>query len=167
MSTPATGPRAEAPNEAERRSLRLWLQLMKASRTIEADIGGRLRRAYGQSLARFDVLSQLYRSDGEWVAIGALAERLMTASGNITALLDRMEAEGLVERRPSPTDRRSHQVRMTGNGLALFRSMTEDHARWVHDALSEVPDADKERLMELLVRIRRAFETPDPDKPKQ
>lgn len=167
MSTPAPRSRADTPDEEERRSLRLWLQLMKASRTIEADIGGRLRRSYGQSLARFDALSQLYRSEGEWVAIGALADRLMTASGNITALLDRMEAEGLVERRPSPTDRRSHQVRMTANGLALFRSMTADHARWVRDALSEVPDADKDRLMELLVRVRRAFENPESETSNQ
>lgn len=162
MMRRTTAPRS-AVQEDERLSLRLWLQLIKASKAIEADIGGRFRRTYGQSLARFDVLSQLYRFDGAWVAIGVLGERLMTASGNITALIDRMAAEGLVERRPSPTDRRSHQVRLTAGGLALFHAMTEDHAGWVHAVLADVPDDEKKALINLLVRVRRAFEEGRPE----
>lgn len=147
-----------APMDDDRLSLRLWLQLIKASKAIEGDIGTRFRRTYGQSLARFDVLSQLYRSEDGWTAIGILGDRLMTGSGNITALIDRMAAEGLVERRPSPTDRRSHQVRMTENGAALFHAMTDDHAAWVDEALADVNEKDKKALIGLLVRVRRAFE---------
>ena len=40
-------------------SLSLWLQLMKCTKEIEAGVGGRLRKVHRQSLARFDVLSQL------------------------------------------------------------------------------------------------------------
>ncbi|MEM9683832.1 MAG: MarR family transcriptional regulator [Pseudomonadota bacterium] len=151
------------PPDDERLSLRLWLQLMKASKAIEGDIGGRFRRTHGQSLARFDVLSQLYRFGGDWVAIGALGERMMATGGNITALIDRMAAEGLVERRPSPTDRRSHQVRLTEDGLALFRAMTEDHAQWVDTVLGDVDDEEKRALIDLLVRVRRAFEKQQTD----
>lgn len=148
--------------EADRRALRLWLHLMKASKVIEGEISRNLRRAYGQSLSRFDVLSQLYRAadhwlDG-WIATGALADQLMTGSGNITALIDRMESEGLVERRPSPDDRRSHQVRMTPNGRALFLAMTEDHAGWVSEALKDISDREKDALTGLLIKVRRAFE---------
>ena len=157
MPRPSATARHDAP-DGDRLSLRLWLQLMKASKAIEADIGGRFRRAHGQSLARFDVLSQLYRFDGDWTAIGVLGERLMTASGNITALIDRMAAEGLVERRPSPTDRRSHQVRLTDDGLALFHAMTDDHADWVDNVLGDVTNREKKALIDLLVRVRRAFE---------
>ena len=157
MPRNATAARPD-PEEDDRLSLRLWLQLIKASKAIEGDIGTRFRRTHGQSLARFDVLSQLYRSDGDWTAIGVLGDRLMTGSGNITALIDRMAAEGLVERRPSPTDRRSHQVRMTGDGTALFYAMTDDHAAWVDEALADVSDKDNKALIGLLVRVRRAFE---------
>jgi DNA-binding MarR family transcriptional regulator len=139
-------------------SLRLWLQLMKCSKSIEASVGARLRRGFGQSLARFDVLSQLERLDRDWVAIGELARMVMAASGNITALLDRMEAEALIERRASPNDRRSFQVRMTAEGRRLFAAMAEDHARWIDAALDGVPRAEKLRLIDLLITVRRRFD---------
>ena len=108
---------------------------MKCSRAVEAEVNARLRRSYGQSLARFDALSQLYRFGGEWVTVGTLAEHMLTASKNITALLDRMEGEGLIERRASPVDRRSYQVRMTrSRAVTLFDKMAQDHARWVDEA---------------------------------
>jgi len=139
-------------------SLKVWLQLMKCSKTIEAEVGSRLRRGYGQSLSRFDLLSQLERLGGGWVAIGELARMVMAASGNITALLDRMEAESLLERRASPSDRRSFQVRMTGEGRRLFAKMAADHARWIDAALVDLPEADKRHLVDLLVAVRRRFE---------
>ena len=149
---------ADQTLSARRESLRLWLQLIKAARTIEADIGSRFRKTHGQSLARFDVLSQPCRFDNEWMAIGVLAKHLMAASGNITALLDRMANEGLIERRSSPSDRRSHQIRMTASGRTQFEAMARDHAEWAHTALSDLSIEDKATLTELLVRVRRAFE---------
>mgnify|MGYP002020920649 CR=1 FL=1 len=104
------------------------------------------------------MLSQLYRLDGEWSAVGEIAGMVMASSGNITALLDRMEADGLIERRASPHDRRSHQVRMTGAGRALFDDMTRDHAEWIDAALDGIGREDKEALIALLVRVRRVFD---------
>lgn len=145
---------------SEQASLRLWLQLMKCTKAIEAGVGGHLRRVHNQSLARFDVLSQLFRFGEDWATVGELADRLMASSGNITGLLDRMSAENLIIRRASPNDRRSHQVRMTQKGRALFEEMTEDHARWVDTALDGISDKDKTQLIALLTKVRRTFETP-------
>ncbi len=157
MQTAIAADRRAAASD-ELLSLKAWLQIMKCAKTIEAEVGSRLRRGYGQSLSRFDVLSQLERLGGGWVAIGELARTVMAASGNITALLDRMEAEALIERRASPSDRRSFQVRMTGEGRRLFAKMAADHARWIDAALVDVPDDDKRRLIDLLVVVRRHFE---------
>jgi DNA-binding MarR family transcriptional regulator len=149
---------ANEPDAPGKLSLRAWLHLMKCAKAIEGAVGARMRRKYGQSLGRYDVLSQLYRFDGDWLPIGHLAGHLMAASGNITALIDRMESEGLVERRPSPSDRRSSQVRLSANGRALFLTMTEDHAAWVDQALAKVDDTDKQALIDLLSTTRKAFE---------
>lgn len=144
-------------SNSEQLSLRLWLQLMKCTKTMEAGVGGHLRRVHNQSLARFDVLSQLFRFGDRWATVGEIAERLMASGGNITGLLDRMAAEDLLVRRASPDDRRSHQLRMTAKGRTLFREMTDEHARWVDAALDGVTDADKERLIGLLAKVRRTF----------
>lgn len=145
-------------DDSERLSLSLWLQLMKCTKEIEAGVGGRLRKTHNQSLARFDVLSQLHRFGDDWAAVGEISGRVMASSGNITALVDRMVAEDLIVRRASPDDRRSHQLRMTDTGAKLFGEMTADHARWVDDALDGIDDADKERLIAMLIDVRRAFE---------
>jgi len=139
-------------------SLKVWLQLMKCAKSIESSVGGRLRRGYGQSLSRFDVLAQLDRLGGDWVAIGELARLVMAASGNITALLDRMEGEALIERRASPLDRRSFQVRMSTEGRQLFAEMARDHACWIDTALVDMSNTEKQRLIELLVVVRRRFD---------
>jgi hypothetical protein len=47
---------------------------------------------------------------------------------------------------------------MTGTGRAVFDEMTADHARWVDDALDGIDDVDKQRLIALLIDVRRAFE---------
>lgn len=139
-------------------SLRLWLQLLKTAKTFEADVGSRFRRTFDQSLARFDVLSQLYRMPRHTGTVGQIADSVMAASGNITALIDRMEQEGLVARRASPTDRRSSDVSMTPAGVKLFRRMLKAHNRWMAEALGAVPDADKKTLVGLLRQVRRAME---------
>lgn len=145
-------------SDSERLSLSLWLQLMKCTKEIESGVGGRLRKAHSQSLARFDLLSQVHRFGGDWVAVGKVSGRVMASSGNITALVDRMVAEDLVVRRASPDDRRSHQLRMTENGRKLFDEMATDHARWVDDALDGIEDTKKQRLIAMLIEVRRAFE---------
>ncbi len=146
-------PKAPAPG-----SLRVWLQLMKAAKAIEALVGARFRREFDQSLARFDVLAQLDRVGDGWTTVGRLAEHVMAASGNITGLLDRMIAEGLVRRRPSPTDRRSFQVRMTSKGRRLFARMAGAHAAWIDEALSAMDESEKTELVTLLTRARRAVD---------
>jgi len=147
------------PAQKETVSLRLWLQLMKCTKVVEAEVAGQFRKLHQQSLSRFDVLSQLYRFEEEWVATGEVASRLMASAGNITGLLDRMENDGLIKRRANPLDRRSFQIRMTKNGYKTFSRMTDDHAMWVDDALAGISAKEKENLIKLLVRVRRAFET--------
>ena len=139
-------------------ALRVWLQLLKCSKAIESLVSGQFRRSYGQSLARFDVLSQLYRFGNAWTAVGELARHIIAPGNNITALLDRMVSEDLIERRASPSDRRSHQVRMTDSGRKLFLDMTRDHSAWVDAAMGDMTEDDKETLIELLMRVRRSFE---------
>ena len=150
--------KAHQPDGDELLSLKVWLQLMKCAKSIESAVGVRFRRGYGQSLSRFDVLAQLDRLGGDWVAIGELARLVMASSGNITALLDRMEGEALIERRASPSDRRSFQVRMTEVGQRLFGSMASDHAHWIDATLTGISEDDRRRLIDLLIAVRRRFE---------
>ena len=76
--------------------------------------------AYGIGRPEFDVLATLRRAGEPYqLSPGALAAAMMLSTGGTTARLDRLEKAGLVERSPSPTDRRGVLVRLTTHGFEV------------------------------------------------
>ena len=67
----------------------------------------------GMTLAQFRVLAFL--SEGEWAA-SKVADRLAVSRPSLTALVDGLVEQGWVERKESPTDRRSVLHHLTGPG---------------------------------------------------
>jgi len=144
---------------SDKTALKLWLQLAKTSARLQSEITARLRTDYGQSLVRFDVLSQLARTDGNRLGVSALSRMLIASSGNISRLLDRMEREGLLERSPAPHDRRSIMIVLTPAGATLFARMAKDHERWVSEILSGIPKTDQQELLDGLLRFQNHIST--------
>ncbi len=134
----------------EEQTLRLWIQIVRLANGLQKDVDSRLRREHGQSLARFDVLSQLHRADEHQLSVGQLSASLLTPTNNITRLLDRMENDGLLKRRLSDTDRRSFTVEATKQGLALFKTMADDNRGWINDAFSKLAASDLNALSKAL-----------------
>jgi len=60
---------------------------------------------------------------GQDMPMSRLAEVLACDASNVTGLVDRMEARGLVQRRPSPADRRVKVVDLTPAGARLRRQL--------------------------------------------
>ena len=75
-----------------------------------------------------------------------LGASLLAPSGNISSLLDRMEADEMVQRVPDPGDRRRYLIRMTNQGLDQFHRMAQANVEWVADAFSDIDDDTLERL---------------------
>lgn len=71
--------------------------------------------AVGLSAARFGVLEQLARADGP-LPLSELAARLSCVRSNMTQLVDRLEAEGLVRRVHDASDRRCVRAELTPLG---------------------------------------------------
>ncbi len=79
-------------------------------------IGAALDRV-GLSYAKYEILRSL-RESSEPLALGCLAEEQSCARSNITQLVDRLEADGLVRRVPDPADRRGVRAELTEEGAA-------------------------------------------------
>ena len=103
----------------------------------------------GLSLAKFGVLARLAEA-GEPLALGSLAERCSCVRSNMTQLVDRLEADKLVERIDDPNDRRSIKAALTPEG----RSRYEDGVRLLddaeRDAFARLADPDRDLLSRLL-----------------
>lgn len=92
----------------------LTFSLLGAAHAVEARIDNALS-PLGLSLAKLNVLGVLV-SSGSPLTLGDLAERLACVRSNITQLVDRLEADGLVKRESDPADRRSIRAVITDAG---------------------------------------------------
>ena len=114
--------RAHADHHA---SLRLWLRLLSATTRIEDTIRQRLREQFGITLPRFDLMAQLER-EPEGLSMGELSRRMMVTGGNVTAIVDQLEKEQLVQRQSLPGDRRAFRVSLTPAGRLAFDAIPNE-----------------------------------------
>jgi DNA-binding MarR family transcriptional regulator len=92
----------------------LTMSLLVAAQAVETRIESSLS-PLGLSLAKLNVLGILVDS-GAPLTLGELAQRLACVRSNVTQLVDRLEADGLVRRDPDPADRRSIRAVVTDSG---------------------------------------------------
>lgn len=144
--------------ETGQQDLRIWLRLLACTNLIEARVRKGLREQFETTLPRFDLMAQLDRAPGG-LTMGELSRRLMVSNGNVTGLIDRLVAEGMVERRTDETDRRAQLVRLTVAGKRAFDAMTPVHQAWIAEALTPLDTADKARLLDLLAKLKSALTT--------
>lgn len=78
---------------------------------------------YGLTPTQFFLLTALYEEDG--ILISSLAQKVALEKATLTGLLDRMERDGLTERRPDPEDRRAIKVHLTVKAEGLRQELTE------------------------------------------
>lgn len=144
--------------DAHHQALRLWLRLLTCSTRIEDQIRNRLRQDFATTLPRFDLLAQLERhADG--LSMRELSKRLMVTGGNITGITDQLESEGLVQRVPHATDRRSFSVKLTPAGRRQFKRMAATHEGWVIELLGGWSPAQKTQVYELLAQLKQHLAT--------
>src|ERR1700737_5318359 len=86
------------------------------------------------------------------ISMRELAERLKSDPSNVTGLIDRLEARGLVERRPDPTDRRIKGLALTSAGANL-RERLFARLYAAPPAIAHLPERDQRLLGDILQRI--------------
>jgi DNA-binding MarR family transcriptional regulator len=84
-----------------------------------------------------------------------LADRWRCDPSYVTSLTDALEAQGLVERRPHPSDRRVKMIALTSKGTDV-RDRTFDELADRFPALSALTAAEQRTLRDLLQKITAA-----------
>jgi DNA-binding MarR family transcriptional regulator len=101
-----------SPSENDRR---LMFSFINAGRAVEQSLEEALERV-GLSLAKFGALTHLVEA-GEPISLSECAKRMTCVRSNITQLVDRLEADGLVRRVKNPQDRRTVRAAVTRLGI--------------------------------------------------
>ena len=135
-----------------KRRLKTWVRLLGVTRAAESHLREHLRLAHRTTLPRFDVMAALYRRrDG--VTMSELSRMLLVSNGNATTVVDRLEADGIVTRTPSDTDRRTVFVALTAAGVRVFEAQASPHEAEVNRLFGHLTDTDLDALTEILKRM--------------
>lgn len=141
--------------DLSKRRLKMWIRMLGVTRSAESHLREFLRLNHDTTLPRFDVMAALYRRrDG--VTMTELSRMLLVSNGNATAVVDRLEKDGLVRRTPSESDRRTVFVALTPEGLAQFEGLAADHEAEVDKVFATLSEADLDTLTDILKRMGKA-----------
>jgi DNA-binding MarR family transcriptional regulator len=140
-----------------KQSLRLWLKLLSCTMVVEKKLRARLDVEFATTLPRFDVLAALERH-AHGLTMSALSESLMVSNGNVTGVVSRLIADGLVTRTVDREDRRSATVRLSRKGRETFMKMAAANERWMDGLFADLSENQIDELMRLLNRLRGSIE---------
>lgn len=110
------------------RRVALFGLLLETNARLERQLGAALEGAMGLPLAWFEVLLRVDRAEGGFLSMSELASQTVYSSGGTTRLVDRIAAQGLIERGQCPNDRRGVNVRLTEAGHRTLAQALDVHA---------------------------------------
>jgi DNA-binding MarR family transcriptional regulator len=137
-----------------RESVRTLLRIATCYNLLMREARQRIAARWNLTLPQFDVLAELWRAESGGFTFVELSRLLLVTSGNLTGIVDRLEEQRLVERRPDAKDRRVIRVALTGKGRRVTGRMLPAHAADMKDILSFMPRAALSELSKLLGRLR-------------
>lgn len=136
---------------------RIWLQILSLESTIFSKLNQVLGAKFGLSVAKFEFLAQVERYP-EGISLGTISSNLRVSSGNVSGLVRRILADGLITKKMSKEDRRSFIVKFSPKGKELFDQANAIHAETLEECFAEISsdelDASLVALKSLSSRIR-------------
>jgi DNA-binding MarR family transcriptional regulator len=150
-------------DEAARQWARRWeavpamhavTSLMRVQQLVLARLDA-LLKPHGLTFARYEALVLLCFSSRGSLPLGKMGERLQVHPTSITSIVQRLEADGHVVRRPHPDDGRAVLAEITDGGRRLVERATAELVS-TDFALGSLSDEQLAQLSELLRPVRRA-----------
>lgn len=135
--------------------------LQETSNGLRLQFERRLAADSGLSVAWFEVLIRLARSEGRRLRLSELAAQTMFTRSGLSRLIDSLESIGLVERAVCPTDRRGTYAQLTPAGLARIRGALPDHLDQIEAHLTSQLDPTERLQLEGALRKIRDHIHPD------
>ncbi|MGG0823793.1 MarR family transcriptional regulator [Paenibacillus turicensis] len=136
-------------------SLHLYRVFAKSFKSVNehAVTGSKIQ---GFNPTAFAVMEVLYYKGSQ--PIQQIGAKLLLQSGNVTYVIDKLEAGGLLKRQPCPRDRRVIYAELTEKGKELMDTLYPEFAERIDYALSGLTEEEKEMMINLLKKMGREAE---------
>lgn len=133
--------------------LAAWSTFLRAHAKVVRALESELQAEQELALTDYDVLIQLSAADDRRLRMSDLADRLLLSRSGATRLVDRLVADGLVERVVCDSDRRGQWASLTDAGHRRLREASPTHLRGIAEHFLDRFDADE--LAELGALLNR------------
>jgi DNA-binding MarR family transcriptional regulator len=155
-----TEPVARRPLTANDPRLAPWRAFLSAHTLVTRRLDEELRAEHDLSLAEYDTLLAIAWAPDRRIRMRHLADSIFLSKSGVTRLIDRLVADGLVERSACLSDARGAEAVLTDAGLERLRAASQTHLRGIDahflDALEPDALAVIERSMrEIAARAER------------
>jgi MarR family 2-MHQ and catechol resistance regulon transcriptional repressor len=141
-------------SEGEERALRLWINLARCYVTFSRAVACKVAE-YDLTAPQFGVLEALYHVGP--LSLGELADKLLVTGGNVTYVMDRLEAQELVVRERSGDDRRVVRAHLTSKGRATIEAVFPGHVDFIKNLVNGLGSEDQDRLRDLLKKLGKGI----------
>lgn len=145
------------PSLFEPRATRALFALRIIARRIH-DRSNAWLRPFRLTSTKCRYLTYIYAAQGKAYSLNELSELLRTSNASVTEIISILERDGLVKCKENPQDGRSLIVQLTRKGTDLLESAYPAYQQQVADAMSALTPEECETLLELLLKVGRAFE---------
>jgi MarR family 2-MHQ and catechol resistance regulon transcriptional repressor len=150
-----------APREWTERqgvALGVWIALARAYSTYIKAVAAKVQE-YDLTVPQFGALEALYHLGP--LSLGELADKLLVTGGNVTYVMDRLEAQGLVTRYRSEDDRRVVRARLTDAGSALVARVFPEHAAFIEHLCRHLDPGEQQEARRLLKQLGKGIASQD------
>jgi len=143
------------PESFRSREQQATLGLLRTADAVKRHFAQAIER-HGITPQQYNVLRILRGAGADGLPTLTIGERMIEQTPGVTRLVDRLERKGLVARTPCPKDRRRVYCRITPDGLELLEELDDPINRADAQAVSVLPPAELDSLIDLLDRVRAA-----------
>jgi DNA-binding MarR family transcriptional regulator len=141
-------------NRLDRDELAAWRGMLRVHSDMTRVLDAELTHRHGLPLTSYEVLLFLADSPDGRMRMSELADSVLLSRSGLTRLVDRLEREGLLERKRCEEDARGYFAGITDRGRALFTEARRTHLAGVRERfLSRFSRDDLRTLGELWKKV--------------
>lgn len=139
--------------------LRLMSRMIGSSSRLTQELDRRMKSELSLSLAKYEVLMVINRSEGGEITMSNLSRELLVSNANMTGMTARLQSAGFVEKKSLPSDRRIYSVALTDEGKAKLVDAVEKHSIWIKELMACVDSNEADFMNGFLDKIDRQVES--------
>lgn len=141
-------------NSTEIDPMRLVERIIRIGDLID-QLFDKFYKTFKLSKPQFTALYKIYLAEEEGIALSVLGDQMSVTRANITSLVDRMVARGLIKRIVNENDRRSIKAVITKEGKEILEKVLPDNQVLSSEVLNFLTEKERENFYELLIKVEK------------